>query len=86
MCPSRYAFNTYESLNSGSVLLENNVECKVIGKGSIQIKVHDRSVQTLTDVHHISELKKNMISLGVLDSAGYQFAAQRGVMEVSKDS
>ena len=86
MCPSRDAFSTYESLNSGSVLLGNNVECKAIGKGSIQIKVHDGKVQTLTDVHHILELKKSLISLGVLDSAGYQFAAQGGVMEVSKDS
>ena len=43
-------------------------------------------MQTLTDVHHIPELKKSLISLGVLDSAGYRFAAQGGVMEVSKDS
>ena len=43
-------------------------------------------MQTLTNVHHIPELKKSLISLGVLDFAGYRFAAQGGVMEVSKDS
>ena len=43
-------------------------------------------MKTLADVHHIPELKKSLISLGVLDSASYRFAAQCGVMEVSKDS
>jgi len=33
---------------------------------------------------YLSELKKNFISLGVLDLDGYKFIGQNGVMKVSK--
>ena len=86
ICPPRDTFSTYESLYGGSVSLRNNVECKTIKNGLIQIKVHDRSVKTLTDVHHVLELKKSIISFGILDSIGTRIATQGGVIEVSKIS
>ncbi|KAK3034153.1 hypothetical protein RJ639_033496 [Escallonia herrerae] len=36
--------------------------------GSIHIKIHDGFVRTLTDVRHVPELRKNLISLGTFDS------------------
>eukprot|EP00253_Pinus_taeda_P029664 PITA_29664 len=41
-------------------------------------------VRTLTSVIHVPELKKNLISLGVLDSDGYKFTGQNEVLKVSK--
>ena len=46
--------------------------------------MHDDYVRTLTDVRHVLELRKNLISLGVLDFVGYKCATQGGVLKVSK--
>ena len=40
-----------------------------------QIKMFDSVVRTLGDVRHVPDLKKNLISLGTLDSNGFTFTA-----------
>ncbi|KAK3010795.1 hypothetical protein RJ639_011899 [Escallonia herrerae] len=46
--------------------------------------MHDGIVRTLTDVRHVPELRKNLISLGTLDSNGCSYRAAGGVMRVMK--
>ena len=46
----------------------------------------DGVIRTLTDVRHVLELKKNLISLGVLDSCGHKFIGFDGAQKVSKGS
>ncbi|GKC05160.1 transposable element, partial [Tanacetum coccineum] len=41
-------------------------------------------VRTLTDVCHVPDLKKNLISLGVLDSKGFKYTGENGVLRVLK--
>lgn len=84
MCPNRDWFTTYQSVNGGTVLMGNDAPCKIIGIGTIRIKMHDVIVKTLTDVRHVLELKKNLISLGVLDSNGCKYTAEGGDMRASK--
>eukprot|EP00253_Pinus_taeda_P019972 PITA_19972 len=48
-----------------------------------EIKMYD-NIRTLTSVRHVPDLKKNLISLGVLDSDGYKFTGQNGVLKVFK--
>jgi hypothetical protein len=62
----------------------NYFSCKIVGVGSVQIKMHDGFVRTLTDVRHVPELRNNLISLGVLYSVGYRCTTQGGVLKVSK--
>jgi hypothetical protein len=62
----------------------NDFSCKIFGVGSVWIKMHDGSVRTLTYVRHVPELRKNLISLGVLDYVGYKCTTQGGVLKVSK--
>lgn len=70
MCTHRDRFHSYRSGNFGSVLMGNDVSCKVIGMGSIKFKMFDGVVRTLENVRHVLELKKNLISLGALDTNG----------------
>jgi len=86
MCPNRDWFTTYQPIEGGVVLIGNNMSCKVVGIGSIRIKMHDGVVRTLTNVRHIPDLKKNLISLGTLDSQGYKYYAEGGVLRVFKGS
>ena len=47
---------------------------RVIGVGSVRIKMFDGVIQTLTHVEHISDLKKNLVSLGYLERNGFNFS------------
>ena len=62
----------------------NDCSCKIIGIGSIEIKIYNGTMRTLTKVRHVPKLRKNLISMGVLDVAGYEIVVQDGVMKVSK--
>ena len=48
--------------------------------------MHDGIVRTLSNVRHVPDLRKNLISLGTLDSNGYKFSVEGGVLRVSKGS
>ena len=82
--PHRDWFDIYKSVNCGSVLMGNNVACKVVGIGTIKIKMFENVVRTLGKVRHVLEVKKNLISLGTLDFKGYCYKSKNGLMKVSK--
>ena len=49
------------------------------------MRMFDGIVQTLTNVKHILELKKNLMSLNYLDRSGFSFSshARSGVLNIS---
>ena len=79
-------FDAYKSVNCGSVRMGNVASCKVIGIGTIKIKMFDNVVRTLGEVKHVPEMKKNLISLKTLDSKRYSYKSEYGIMNVSKGS
>ncbi|KAG8485563.1 hypothetical protein CXB51_018918 [Gossypium anomalum] len=86
MSPNRDWFTTYEIVSEGVVLMGNNASCKITGVGTIKVKMFDGVVRTLSDVQHVPELKRNLISLSTLDSKGYRYTAESGVLKISKGS
>ncbi|GJT70583.1 hypothetical protein Tco_1029869 [Tanacetum coccineum] len=48
----------------------NDHELKIIGIGSIMVKMHDGTVCSIRDMRHVEGLKKNLLSLGQLDDLG----------------
>lgn len=46
--------------------------------------MHDGIVRTLRNVRCVPELKKNLISLGTLESFGCKYTGEGGVLEVSR--
>ena len=84
MSPNRDWFSTYKTLNSGDVLIDNNFSCKIVGIRTVKIKMFNGIVRTLTDVKHIPDLKRNLISLSTPDSNVYKFIDEGGVIRVSR--
>ena len=84
ICPHLYWFAFYQTVNDGIVLLGDNHSCKIIGVGSVKIKMFNGVIRTLTDVRHVPKLKKKLISLGVLDSCGHKFIGFDGTLKFSK--
>ena len=86
MSPKRDWFINYEPVNGGSVLMGNDVTCKIAGFGAVRIRMHDGTVRILNNVQHVPDLKKNLISLGTLDFLGYEYSGEGGVIRVKKGS
>ncbi|KAG8482771.1 hypothetical protein CXB51_024179 [Gossypium anomalum] len=86
MSLNRDWFTTYETVSEGVVLMGNNTSCKIAGVGTIKVKMFDGVVRTLSDMRHVPELKRNLISLSTLDSKGYRYTAESRVLKISKGS
>jgi hypothetical protein len=64
----------------------DNSPCTVVGMGTVQIKMFDGIVRTLTEVRHVPSMSRNLISLSTLDTKGYKYTAGDGVIKVTKGS
>lgn len=84
MTPNKDWFETFKSVDGGQVLLGNNKSCKVLGVGYVRIKMHNGMERILQNVRHILELKRNLISLGTLESNGLSYKAVDGVLKVTR--
>eukprot|EP00253_Pinus_taeda_P034717 PITA_34717 len=84
MCIHKDWFKTYRSIDDGVVYMGNDVTSNIVGIGSIQLQMFDGTTKILTDVRHVPDLRKNLISLGALDSNGYKNVIQGGVMKIYK--
>ena len=86
MSPDRKWFTTYKEIDNSAVMMGNNNSCKTVGIGSVRIKMFDGIVRTLKDVRHVPDLRKNLISLGVLESKGCKIIAEGGALKVVSGS
>ncbi|GAB2289527.1 hypothetical protein Dimus_038052 [Dionaea muscipula] len=86
MCPNREWFVDFTVVHDSSVSVGNNNKCMIYGIGNIPLKLNDGSTVLLTKVRFIPELKRNLISLSMLDDAGCSYAAKNGCMVVCKNS
>lgn len=64
----------------------NHNACKIDGIGFIKIRMYDGTTQTLKHVRHVPDLKKNLISLGILDSSDYIFKYDHRGLKIIKNS
>lgn len=85
MCPTREWFHSLRETH-GTVLLGNNQTRCIRGIRSIMLRVDDGSIKVLSEVRYISEVKRNLISLGTLEKKGYSFISQNGEIKICKDS
>ena len=82
MCLNKNFFKTFENVNGGKVLLGNNLACKVAGIGTISLKLFDGVTRDLHQVRYIPELKRNLISLGMVYQLGYTIKAENREIHV----
>ena len=58
----------------------NSSSCKVVGMGSIKIRIHDGKLCTLNEVRHFPHMTKNMISLSLFDKREFSFKVEGRVI------
>ena len=64
----------------------NDAVYKTVGIGNIRMRMFDGQVRTLTNVRHVSDLKKNLLSLRALEDRGYKFSGANGAIKITKGS
>ena len=57
---------------------------KIIGIGTIKLKMHDSTVRTIQGVRHVEGLKKNLLSVGQLDDLDCDIKVHKGLMKISR--
>ena len=86
MCPNKNLFINYESYDGGVVVMENDAMCKVVGRGIIRLKMFDGIIRELVDVRYVPNLKRNLISLGMLDKMGCFVKFESDTLKVMRGS
>ena len=57
---------------------------EIAGIGTIKIKMFDSTIHTIGKVRHVNGLKKNLLSLGQMDSHGYKTHVENEIMKIVK--
>ena len=83
MCPIREWFFEFQEVDGGVVYMGNDHPCKTAGIGSIKLRNHDGTTRILRDVRYVPKLKKNLISLGALESKGLVVMMRDGVLKAT---
>ena len=82
MYPNKILFINYKACDSGIVVMRNDACCKVVDRGTIRLKMFGGMVRELKDVKHVPELKRNLISLGMLDKMGCSVRLESSTLKV----
>ncbi|KAH9689170.1 Integrase catalytic domain-containing protein [Citrus sinensis] len=77
-------FHTYEPISGGSVYMGNDHALEITGIGTVKIKMFDSTIRTIREVRHVNGLKKDLLSLGQMDSHGYKTHVENGIMKIVK--
>lgn len=72
-------------MNLGSVLLGDNFECRVKGCRMCEVENVWRFERLLPKVRFVPDIKKNLISVGVLDYSRYAIMVENIKNKLSRD-
>lgn len=86
MCPERTWFYNYKETEQGNVYMGDNNSQTMIGTGDIAIKMYDGIVRTLRNVRYVPNLKRNLVSLGILEDEGYTCKSDNKILKIMKGS
>ena len=73
ICDDKNLFSEYKHMDDGEKLyMGNSSASKVEGKGNVLLKFTSGKVVTLTDVLHVPEIRKNLVSGPILSKKGFK--------------
>lgn len=81
MCPNKHLFTMNQPYEGGKVMMGNNASYKVTKIGFIRLKIHNGIIRELPNVRHVPELKRNLISLSILNEVGCSIRVKASVLK-----
>jgi hypothetical protein len=87
ICREKSLFKTYEKVGVEIELYMGNLTTtKVVGKGTVEFKFTSGKVVTLVDVFYAPEIRKNLVSSGLLSKHGYKLVFESDKFVLTKNS
>jgi len=86
VCPNRDWFSSFEKLDGRSAVMGDDHPCNVEGMGTVRIKTDEGIVRELTEVRYVPQLKRNLISVGALETLGLVVSILNDVLKMTKGS
>lgn len=62
----------------------NDDSCEMTSIGAIKFKLANGFVEILGDVRLVPKLRRNLISLGLLDSSDYMYKIEKCILKITK--
>jgi len=84
--PNRDWFSSFEMLDRCFAIMGDDHPCNMEGIGTVCIKMFDGIVQELKEVMYVPQLKRNLISVGALETLGLVVSIRDGVLKMTKSS
>ena len=86
VCNNEEQFNTYEESSlEQEVLMGNHNRAKVHGKGIVEVKMSSSKKLVLTNVFHVSNIKKNLVFANFLCKSGVKVVIESDKLIFSKN-
>ncbi|KAK5839932.1 hypothetical protein PVK06_008791 [Gossypium arboreum] len=79
-------FSTYSSIEGGVVRIRNDSFSKVIGISTVNIRIHDWTIRTLSDVRYVPDLRKNLILLSISNLKGCRINIESSDIKVFREA
>ena len=76
MTPDRNCFSTYREIDGGEVLMGNDASCRMVGVGSVMIRMFDDVIRTITNIRHVPDLRRSLISVRALSRLGLKIVVE----------
>jgi len=86
VCPNRDWFSSFEKQDGCFAIMGDDHPCKVEGIGTVRIKMFDGMVRELKEVRYVPQVKKNLISIGALETLGHGVFVRDGILKMTKSS
>ncbi|KAL5846244.1 hypothetical protein ACOSQ3_009768 [Xanthoceras sorbifolium] len=75
-------FHHYETFSREPMYSCNDHALKIVGIGTIKLRMYDGTVHTIQEVRHVEGIKKNLLSLGRLDDLRCKVEIEKGIMKI----
>jgi hypothetical protein len=86
VCNNKTLFKEYvEADNRLEVLMGNHNTAKVLGTGTVELKLSSGKKLVLTNVYHVPDIKKNLVSASLLSKNGVKAVLESDKLILSKN-
>lgn len=86
VCNDKSLYSAYEKAEDGQeVLMGNHNSAKVLGKGNVELQFTSGKKLTLTNVLHVPEIRKNLVSASLICKSGIKAVFESDKLILSKN-
>jgi hypothetical protein len=84
VCADIFLFSSYQVGGAGSLLMGNGSHARVLGVGTVSLKLTSENTMRLKNVQHVSTIKNNLVSDSLLCRDGFKLVFESNKCVLSK--